>query len=378
MNQELLETIRSSVDSGRQSFCRFITANDTGRTGAHQSGFYMPKSSVPMLFDEPGRKGENKDRLVTIKWQDDFETNSRLIYYGVGSRNEYRLTRFGRDFPFLTDEFTGALFILIQSSDDGYNAFVLNHDDDIEAFLEHYNLAASNLNRIFTSQNCHKDILGRYVENLDHFPTTSNMGLLSWEIYNKIFVGSDPDKKILDLISIEYDLFKELEEKIYLRKIQKGFESIDELVVFSNEILNRRKSRAGKSLEHHLSGIFRENSLAFEEQVVTEDNKRPDFIFPGGKEYHDLMFPSDRLVCLAAKTTCKDRWRQILNEADRVETKYLFTLQQGISLNQLKEMAHERVRLVVPERNLSTFSIEYRSEIMSLKNFINHVRLSQN
>ena len=46
------------------------------------------------------------------------------------------------------------------------------------------------------------------------------------------------------------------------------------------KILNRRKSRAGKSLEHHLSTIFHASDLKFEEQVVTEGNKKPDFIFP--------------------------------------------------------------------------------------------------
>jgi hypothetical protein len=46
-------------------------------------------------------KSKNKDEFITINWQDDFETSSRFIYYGVGSRNEYRLTRFGRGFPFL-------------------------------------------------------------------------------------------------------------------------------------------------------------------------------------------------------------------------------------------------------------------------------------
>lgn len=56
-----------------------------------------------------------------------------------------------------------------------------------------------------------------------------------------------------------------------------------------------------------------------------------------------MLFPANKLVFLGAKTTCKDRWRQVLNEADRIETKYLFTLQQGISKNQLREMKHEHL-----------------------------------
>lgn len=41
---------------------------------------------------------------------------------------------------------------------------------------------------------------------------------------------------------------------------------------------------------------------------------------------------------LAVKTTCKDRWRQILNEADKIHQVHLFTLQEGVSLAQYREM----------------------------------------
>ena len=50
-----------------------------------------------------------------------------------------------------------------------------------------------------------------------------------------------------------------------------------------------------------------------------------------------MSFAIDKLCTLAAKTTCKDRWRQILSEADRLrdENKYLCTMQQGISSAQM-------------------------------------------
>jgi len=104
--------------------------------------------------------------------------------------------------------------------------------------------------------------------------------------------------------------------------------------------------------------------------VTTEGNKKPDFIFPNAKAYHDQSFQSDKLIFLAAKTTCKDRWRQILNEADRIQNKFLFTLQQGISKNQLKEMNECGVRLVVPKSYLSSFPNEYQKKIINLKEFV--------
>ena len=52
-----------AVNQGISSFCRFITANDVGSTGSHQSGFYIPKHAWPLLFDAPGVRGENKSLL---------------------------------------------------------------------------------------------------------------------------------------------------------------------------------------------------------------------------------------------------------------------------------------------------------------------------
>lgn len=140
---------------------------------------------------------------------------------------------------------------------------------------------------------------------------------------------------------------------------------------------NRRKSRAGKSLEHHLSAIFTVESLIFEEQAITENNKRPDFLFPNAICYHNYEFPADDLTILGAKTTCKDRWRQVINEADRVDEKYLFTLQQGISKNQLKEMADENIRLVVPQSHIDSYPEEYRDSLNTLSGFIKIVKGKQ-
>lgn len=65
--------------------------------------------------------------------------------------------------------------------------------------------------------------------------------------------------------------------------------------------------------------------MKFEEQV----NKKPDFIFPDGVSYHNFEFQADKLTMLGAKTTCKDRWRQVLNEADRIRDKHLFYITKG-------------------------------------------------
>ena len=133
---------------GQKVFCKFLSANDTGLTGGHQAGIYISKTSIPILFDEPGEKGQNKEKWVKVKWQDDFETDTRFIYYGQGTRNEYRITNFGRGFPFLRPEYTGALFVLVQNTAEDYQGFVLNTEEEINQFLDTFGISPTETNRL--------------------------------------------------------------------------------------------------------------------------------------------------------------------------------------------------------------------------------------
>lgn len=384
----LLESAINAIQRSEKAWCRYITANDTGQTGGHQSGFYVPKCAAPLLFDELGRKGENKEKTVSILWQDDFYTTSRMKYYGQGTRNEYRITRFGRDFPFLNDEYIGSLLILSKMTDSDYVAYVLFSDDDIDGFYAYFNLSPNETNQLITAGGTDPDkkleiFFQEHVRELDDFPTTLQMSSLAQLNFNKAhsisksdFIKS-PDSLLLSWLDAEYRLFRLIEEKIYSGKLKNAFESVDEFVRIANEVLNRRKSRAGKSLEHHLSELFSKNDLVFEEQALTEGKKRPDFLFPNSSCYHNFEFPAKDLVVLGAKTTCKDRWRQVLSEADRVEEKYLFTLQQGISLSQLKEMSDAKLTLIVPKPYIQSFPKAYQNQLKDLSEFIGIVKSKQ-
>lgn len=113
-----------------------------------------------------------------------------------------------------------------------------------------------------------------------------------------------------------------------------------------------------------------------EKQAITEGNKKPDFLFPSEEAYHDKTFAVEKLCTLAAKTTCKDRWRQILNEADRLrdENKYLCTMQQGISATQMDEMQAEKVIFLVLKAYHSAYPKEKRERIWTLGMFVNYVK----
>jgi len=387
----LVQLAIQSVNKAKTAFCKFISANDAGKTGGHQSGFYIPKNSIPLMFEIPGIKGENKEKLIKIKWQADFETDSRFIYYGKGSRNEYRLTRFGKGFPLLTDEYVGDLLVLSHIEQDYYEGFVFSTDDEIEEFFTAFNLSPTETNKlieksiIVTSEEKLLQCFLNFISSIAiDFPPTIELSTNARNFYNSAYsikpcqIIANPDVSIINWLDAEYQLFKTFEIQRYNERIKTPFETVEILIDFANTILNRRKSRAGKSLEQHLSEVFTIFNLKFDAQVVTEDNKKPDFIFPNKEAYHNLKFSDQNLVFLASKTTCKDRWRQILNEADRIKTKHLFTLQQGISKNQLDEMYNYNVCLVVPKPYISTYPSEFREKILTLETFIKQVQLKQN
>lgn len=386
---EVLDLAIKKVQQSQSALCKFITANDAGTTGGHQCGFHISKEAWSMFLDSEAIKGSNIDLPIKIRWQGDFESDSRFKYYGVGTRNEYRITRFGRGFPFLNDDNVGDLLVLSRYDKDYYEAVVLQSDEDIDDFFSYFNLSFDKTNQIIdVSQVAQPEqkiltLINEFVAKYTAFPETRIMANGARTCYNDANgiapqnIVATPDDVLLGWIDTEYTLFKYMEEKVYSDITTNPFPSIDAFVAMANEVLNRRKSRAGKSLEHHLADIFINNQLIFEEQVVTEEKKKPDFVFPNGECYHNMAFPGEFLTVLGAKTTCKDRWRQVLNEADRVEDKYLFTLQQGISSNQLKEMSDYHLHLVVPHKYLTSFPKEYRAGIYDLSTFIGIVKERQ-
>jgi hypothetical protein len=96
-------------------------------------------------------------------------------------------------------------------------------------------------------------------------------------------------------------------------------------------------------------------------------------------DHLDPPDPNVHLYMLAAKTCCKERWRQILDEAnpEKIPVKHLFTLQNGISVNQMIEMTSSKVQLVVPQKSKSSFHEDYRSNLMNLESFIKFIAKSQ-
>ena len=72
---------------------------------------------------------------------------------------------------------------------------------------------------------------------------------------------------------------------------------------------------------------------------------------------------------LGVKSTCKDRWRQILVEADRIDNKHLLTLEAAISTAQTDEMKTKHLQLVLPERLHHSYTEMQQTWLMNVSEF---------
>ena len=145
---DLLSQAIGSVQNSPCAFCHYITPNDTGKTGSHQAGFYLPKDAQGIILGDKAKRGSNADIFIKIKWQDGYVTDSRIVYYGTGTRNESRITRFGRGFEWLREEHVGDLLVVAQQYQENYDAWVLSTEDDIDGFLSYYNLSPEDTNKV--------------------------------------------------------------------------------------------------------------------------------------------------------------------------------------------------------------------------------------
>lgn len=372
-------------------YIKRLSANDTLATGAHQAGPYFPKKVIFSLFPSvhsPQGKNPETSAVARIDSHGGSEYPIRAIWYNQKSRDECRITRWGgKQSPILDPEATGSVCIFAFWQDSGRNTegcHVWLCSSAEEDLLENRIGPVEPGEPLFliggrpsalaipetTPRSCwltEKTMPDAWQKN---FPSAAD--IVSKTIALRAAAGRSADDRLMIRRKCEFEMFRSVEHMVVLPRIRQGFSTVDEFIGYSNGVTNRRKSRSGRSLELHLAGIFQEEEVSFSHGEISEGNKKPDFLFPSAEAYRSNKAP---LWMLAAKTTCKDRWRQILNEADRVPKKHLITLQEGLSENQFSEMRAAGVSLVVPKPIHSAYPEKIRGELMSLLDFISLVKL---
>ena len=212
------------------------------------------------------------------------------------------------------------------------------------------------------------------------FPSTSAFSALARDTLAELDPRDDPDTVLLAWIDREEALFRALEREIVGKRLRSGFldeddePDVDTFLKFSLSVQNRRKSRAGYALMNHFSEILRAFEIPFTPEATTEKKGAADFLFPSEAAYADPNYPDRSLRMVAAKTSCKDRWRQVLAEAARISPKHLLTLQPRISLAQTTEMGEQGIVLALPAPIHASYLEQQQPGLLSVADLLAELR----
>lgn len=400
MNGDLFDLLETVSGPSWHWYVKRLSANDTMlKTNVHQAGPYMNRDAILDLFGSLARASELNPRATLPAWvvSDGFETDITVIWYnnkiaGDGTRNECRITGWGgKSSPVLDPEATGSLLLMAfhrsAAREDPDSCLIwLCSSPEEEQFVEDALATTVDPGEWIYRNDAEGEL--ETLSGLGPRPVPGGCRLTAEELPEAWLSGfpqaidivemavarsktsKSADDRLVARRRCEFALFRSLEDVLALPLITEGFDSIDQFVSVANTILQRRKSRSGRSLELHTTMIFAEEDVAFSYNQVSEGKKKPDFLFPSSDDYVDAAYPAERLRMLATKTTCKDRWRQILNEANRIPVKHLLTVQEGVTENQYAEMKRASVRLVVPRKLHRHYPDVVRAELLSLDAFI--------
>lgn len=401
---DLMDWLDEQSRPGVLWYLKRLSGNDTLANKSHQAGPYIPKDVLFDVFPSLNQQEVKNPDLwfsLTIDSHPDVR-DVRAVWYNnkfhgnsKGGRNEARVTNFGgQDSALLDPDSTGALVVFaFEKEADGQpgssRVWVCDHEAEEELIEER--VGAVEPGRWLVWSVDHSDLFTQPRKPtscwlspdqippdwLIKFPTGAEIIAKTVDLRPELSI--DVDSRLMRRRDCEFELFRSIEEAVELPLIKAGFDTVEDFITRAQTILQRRKARSGRSLELHIREIFIEERLQqdrdFAWQVTSEGNKKPDFLFPSAEAYQNTAFPADKLRMLAVKTTCKDRWRQILNEAERIPVKHLFTLQEGVSENQFNEMTEAGVRLVVPKALHKSYADPIRPHLQEFESFLGDVRL---
>lgn len=230
------------------------------------------------------------------------------------------------------------------------------------------------------------DAADNYLDGLialfgEAFPKSADFSKYSASTLGNLEWNDDPDSTLLACYDREEMLFRVFERHLLERDLgpylTRGALDIDGILKTTMSAFQRRKSRAGMAFENQIAMMLDARGIRYSAQKYTEGKSKPDFIFPSIELYKDATFPTSRLTMLGAKTTIKERWRQVLDEADRIDEKHLITLEPSLSTDYTKAMMKDHLQLVVPRPLFSTYTTEQRDWLMSVNEFCELVESRQ-
>lgn len=385
-------------------------------TRSHQHEFNVSKSLLNLLGKPEGKvRYKTKYLYLCDEENEQKEADSTLTWYDARERNpnrsEYRLYFPADASSIIGYANTGDTLFLCLTTNDELLALIARSESTIESQLCYLfgiympqpdseqllwcpdHMADKQITMtarmilekigIEYESDTEKALFGNLIDRFNGaFPSTDEFS----EYARSTVTSADPIGHPDDTLVLWYDretaLFKMMERYIIEQRLKDGFTNgngvdVDGFIAFSLSVQNRRKSRAGMALENCIAELMIQNRVLFSRTPVTENRNRPDFLFPGKDEYISQNFPVSLLTMLGSKTTSKDRWRQVLDEADKIRHKHLLTLEGAISTYQTDQMKTRDLQLVVPLPIHQTYTYEQRKWLMPVCDFISMVKERQ-
>lgn len=379
--------MRSFLGEARRRFeCQYFRFEGTGESGpeleelssityynsregkprAPEYRLTYPSSSEVMVAARAGdycwvaRPSDAPDRLVVIVAEGDSPVARQLD----------RL--FGSDLRHQTAELVSRSLQVADLNDSGDNNLTL---DDAEL------LASLGVAVAFDHFAELEKVVGRFGP-AGKLPTTKELADFTRELCHTADVKEDPDIALRDWYAFTTEMFFGLEKFIIGPLIDAELANratidLDRFFTLATKYKNSRFSRAGATFEAHWTALLKAHRVAHEVMAkrALPDGSRPDFLFPSLDHYSNLDIAGDLLTFLAAKTTTKERWMQVVAEAPRIQTRHLATLDRDLNSSVLMSMLNKQVVPVIPKPIIDEcYAYTSSDEIMSVAEFLDLVK----
>lgn len=428
-----VELLSSLIDKAELVYLKRMALNDWQwaiSDNKHQDGIYIPhedrdnKKFFPVLEKKLRNIGEPDiwESYFDIQWTDSGTTKSaRLVNY-KSKGEETHLTGVPKEC--FIDLNPASFFVLgkipgDKTTDHNYYALTIDSTSPAMDYLRTiFGFDSQFLSGFFEPAKKVKALKDKALDFIDEamaafnagkiveftathgtFPTTKQMAQKAQIQYlqENHLPGLDPyalktpgDALMTISRDVEYAIFKEYELKArslelvsiilgtdpskttvasVLRAIITEFPKIDKVLLSAAQ---QRKSRAGYSFENHISRMLTDGKIPFQEQVILAAKKRPDFVLPSLAVYNDEKRSKQLALVLSAKTTLRERWKQVHGEIKNCDL-YLATVDDSIAFNAIEDMASQGIKLVVPESLKESKVTAYKKSknVISFSKFFN-------
>lgn len=382
--------------------------------GKHQSGFYIPKTAQRGGFFPPTKtinplKPHIKTAHLITLWISSGEIKDSRIKRYTNKGSEAHFTRIPRDqFENLNPSSLLLVGKLSAPSEGATHWFATidsstSEHDYIEDSLElgsDFECEFFDPERLFSrSENEYQTLIKEIEKSLENdsiddfirsckLLTPEKFALDAQNIYlNDHSIGAldpyrieSPGDAVMKISrDIEHKLYRSYELRSRSAEVIKALSGVKKMGGITDAVVRNfaeldriflsasqtRKSRAGQSFEHHISRLLIDGGIAHEKQVVT-GGRRPDFVLPSLR-----MLAKKTSIILSAKTTLRERWKQVRLESHLQSNLFLATVDGKISTQAIQDMHLAKITLVVPESLVNSPHTYYNKQpnVISFRSF---------